>query len=279
MSKLKEYKTEMIEVIFLALVLIILALALDKYLGLTHTESLLLSLLISFVGLIVSVVIILKKVIESSVGPIREILTQINEIKQILTRPIPENLSPPLKNLVKIEKDAYTRMYDVLTKGGRYGVQKREMYQNLIKFASVMSTNNNDEILAVSSVDISEFETNPYAVAYRDVNVDCFKNGVPVKRIFLLTDADLGNKDAVNIIKTHGDKLSEVRWIKKKFLNSDERNQDFAIFNNCILVEQNKAANRYEIIISDKDKINESRKIFSQIWNNPNTKSWEKLEW
>jgi hypothetical protein len=154
MPKLKEYKTEMLWVIFLALVLVILALALDMSLDLTHTESLLLNLLITFVGLIISVVIILKKVIESSVGPIREILTRIDEIKQILTRPIPKELSPPLKLLVKREKDEYMRAYDILTKGGRYVVKKQEMYQNLIKFARVMSANNNDEILAVSSVDI-----------------------------------------------------------------------------------------------------------------------------
>ena len=278
MPKLKEYKTEMLWVIFLALVLIILAFALDTSLDLTHTESLLLNLLIGFVGLIISVGIILRKAIESSVGPIREILARIDEIKQILTRPIPEELSPPLKRLVEIEKNAYTGAYDVLTKGGRYVVKKQEMYQNLIKFARVMSANNNDEILAVSSVDILDFQKDPYAMAYRDVNEDCAKNGVPVKRIFLLSNDHLKTKDAVKLIKTHGEKLSEVKWLNKRFLNANERDQDFAIFNDCILVEQKRAANKYEIIISDSSPINEAKRTFRQIWDNSKAQSWTTIE-
>ena len=277
-SRLKDYKTEMLWVIFLALVLIILAFALDTSLDLTHTESLLLNLLIGFVGLIISVVIILRKAIESSVGSIKAILKGIGEIKQILTRPIPEELSPPLKDLVKSEKDDYTKAYNILTKGGRYIVDKQEMYQNLIKFAGVMSTKNNDEILAVSSVDILDLQKDPYAMAYRVVNEECAKNGVHVKRIFLLSNDLLKTRDAVNLVKKHGEELSEVKWLNKRFLNINERDQDFAIFNDCILVEQKRAANRYEIIISDSSLINDAKRTFRQIWDDSNAKPWSTIE-
>ena len=179
---------------------------------------------------------------------------------------------------MEIEEKEYRRTYDVLTKGGRYTVQKREMYQNLIKFANAMSKSSNNEILAVSSLDVFAFQTDPYAMAYLDVNEDCADNGVPVKRIFLLSNDQLKTKDAVRLVKKHGEKLSEVKWMKKSFLSDGEQDQDFAIFDNCILVEQKKATNKYEIIISDSSSINEAKQTFSQIWDNRNAKPWTTIE-
>jgi hypothetical protein len=115
-------------------------------------------------------------------------------------------------------------------------------------------------------------------MAYRDVNEDCAKNGVPVKRIFLLSNDHLKTKDAVKLIKMHGEKLSEVKWLNERFLNANERDQDFAIFSDCILVEQKRAANKYEIIISASSQINDAKQTFSQFWDNPNAKPWTTIE-
>ena len=67
-------------------------------------------------------------------------------------------------------------------------------------------------------------------------------------------------------------------FLNKKSLNRNERDQDFAIFNDCILVEQKRADDRYEIIISDSSLINEAKRTFRQIWDNSNAKPWTTIE-
>lgn len=285
-AHLEDYKREVIVTIFLASIVIILMIVIvsNEFFVLTRTEEFLLNLFISFVALIISVVLFLNKSVRLSSKSIEKILTATNEIKDTLTdtlpqalpQAIPQNLFPPLKRLLKNEKEKYTETYDIITKGEQYTVQKEEMYQKLTDFAAVMEEEDSNEILAVSSVDIYDFQTNPHAKIYLDKNEECVRRSVPVKRIFLLSNADLKNKGAVKIVRTHGEKLSEVKWVDKKFLNSEEREQDFAIFNDCILVDQ-RIVPAY--IISDPRQINRFKRIFSKIWDNPNCISWEELRW
>lgn len=274
-----KYKSEMIVVIVLALVLVILGFTLNMVFKFTPTEAFLLDLHISLVGLIISVMLILRKTIELSFGPLNNMLEQINKIEEIVSEippPIPHNLLSPLKRLLAMEKEKYEETYDIISRGEQYTVQKEEMYQKLTNFANVMSAKDSDEILAVSSVDIFDFQTNLHAAIYLEKNGECFRKGVSVKRIFLLSTDDLKNKAVVTILRTHGEKLSEVRWIDKKILNPEERKQDFAIFNNCILVDQ-RVIPAY--IISNSKQIESFKNIFDKIWNNSNCRSWEELNW
>ena len=209
-ARLKDYKSEMVGGIFLALILIILLLALNLSFDLTRNESFILDLLISLVGLIISVVIILRKTIELSLGPMEDILSGINKIIEILTRPTPEELPATLKRLLEMEKEDYAKTYECLAKGGRYFLQKREVYQKLTAFTAAVSAENSNDILTVSSVDLSDFEKDSWAGVYLDVTVDSVKRGVSVKRVFLLSDANIRNGDFVRLIKRHGEKISNA---------------------------------------------------------------------
>jgi len=170
---------------------------------------------------------------------------------------------------------------------------KRELYRELIELVDAMQTESNDELLAISSTMITDFLFEELAQDYLRANQEASLRGVPIKRIFLLDEEDINNRDVREVIKLHhealqlsssaptGSRESGVKWILSKYLRPSERAKDFALLSRQILVTQNPGGERYDISWVASE-ITEALRAFDPeskdtIWYHPEAKDYNSL--
>lgn len=186
---------------------------------------------------------------------------------------------------------------EAFSKRRSYSVKVYEMYQELIQLTEIMNPHHRDRIIAVSSVNILAFLTEPYAADYLKANERAVSRGVPVHRIFLLEQHDPydprilelvnAHDQALSATKSHIDKTrsqedkSEVRvkWFYKSEISSQMRNQDFAIFGGSVLVRQTAPPEEpaYSITL-DEDIIRQGQDVFNELWGNDRGKTVKDLK-
>lgn len=277
----RDYRSELFTIAFLAVVDVAAIFGLRAFTSLTGSERLIIELFITFVVLVLSIFLILNRSI-ALLGKGTEPYTmeRFDECKGSLRR------------LAEQERRTYEVFMDnIVAEEGRYAVDKSMMYLELIKFANAMSRDDCDEIRAVSSIEISNFQRDPFAMLYLDKNADCVACGVPVRRIFLLTEADLSNRDVLDIIVTHGKRLcaidkvvdardgneisTGVKWINKRYLSDDERRHDLAIFDKCIVARQR--VGEYELTFNDEKDLAKAEATFKLFWEHTNCEDYTVL--
>lgn len=267
----QNYRTEIIVIIFLAIADVAAIFGLRVFTSLTGSERLIIELFITFVILVVSAFLVINKsILLLGKGSEPYSTDRFNDCKGAIRR------------LAVQERHDYEGFMDsIVCEEGRYAVDKRMMYPELSKFAKSMSREDGDEIHAVSSIEISKFQLDPFAKDYLELNADCVARGVPVKRIFLLAESDLDNRDVIDTIVTHGKRLSEVgkaakkgrvketstgvRWIRKRHLSPEEKNQDLAIFDKCIVARQ--LVDEYEVTFNDERELQKAETTFQLFWS------------
>ena len=277
----KDYRSEIITIAFLAFGNLAAIFGLRAFTSLTGSERLIIELFISFVILVVSIFLVINRSVALlGKGSEPYSMDRFNDCKRAIRR------------LAVQERQNYeTYMDTIMCEEGRYSVDKRMMYLELSKFANAMSRKNPDEIRAVSSIEISKFQRDPFAKDYLNLNADCVARGVPVKRIFLLAEGDLSNRDVIDMVVTHGKQLSAidkaveerggkeistgVKWIHKKYLSDDEKRQDLAIFDKCIVARQ--LADVYEVTFNDEKDLQKAEATFKLFWEHENCEDYTVL--
>lgn len=277
----KAYRSEIIAIIFLAFADVATIFGLRAFTSLTGSERLIIELFITFVILVVSVLLVINRsVLLLGKGSEPYSVDRFNDCKGAIRR------------LSVEERQGYEYYMDtIVCEEGRYAIDKRMMYLELSKFANAMSRKDRDEIRAVSSIEISKFQRDPFAKDYLNLNAECVARGVPVKRIFLLTEADLSNRDVIDMVVTHGKRLTAiakaveerggkemstgVKWIHKKNLSDDEKRQDLAIFDKCIVARQ--LADVYEVTFNDEKDLQKAEETFNLFWENEDCEDYTVL--
>jgi len=262
----------------MAILDIVILFAFRAFADLPEGEQLIIDLFVTFVILVVSIFLVINRSVALlGKGSEPYSMDRFNDCKGAIRR------------LAVQERQEYeTYMDNIVCEEGRYSVDKRMMYLELSKFANAMSKKDRDEIRAVSSIEISKFQRDPFAKDYLNLNANCVARGVPVKRIFLLAEGDLSSRDVIDMIVTHGRRLSEVgkviegrggkerstgvRWILKKYLSDDEKKQDLAIFDKCIVARQ--LADGYEVTFNDEKDLQKAEEVFRLFWEHKNCEDY-----
>lgn len=281
-KKIGEYRWEIIAIIFLALIGTLISFGLRAFDILSPSERLFVDLFIGFAVLGLSVALIMNR----NITLLRGIIESYKPERTV-------SLRGSLRRLVEAEQVRSEFFLDsVCVEGGRYTVSKQMMYPELTKFAKAMSRVDGDEIRAVSSIDISSFQLDPFAADYLNVNVECVGDGIPVRRVFVLRDADLDNQDVIRVVVTQGDRLTAkaksvasrpeetistmVKWINAKHLGRDERGHDLAIFSRCIVARQR--VDDYEVTFNDEQDLKKAEVLFNRFWTHPKSQNYTELK-
>jgi hypothetical protein len=195
------------------------------------------------------------------------------------------------EDLLQRKEEKLQQMRERLNSYAKHSLSKTDMYRELTELTEVMDPEMGDTIMAVSSLNISDWES-AHAQVYLEANRKAVERGVPVMRLFMLErDNILGvhkkrycdvvrrNHNAltpekgadVNVVQTSG-----VKWILKEDVPRNFRNLDVAIFARTCLMRQ-QASQEYELII-EPEEIRKVIPIFSSLWNNRNVSSYDRLE-
>lgn len=262
-----QYRFEITIALFISLVSVIALLGAGPYGGLSPPEQYILGAALVFFDLMVAVILVVHHTARS-VG------TRLRAIEERVNPTIPASLRGALRRLLAHELQRHeTAKSRLLNEKSRYQVDKKEMYHELTKFTEALSKKDRDSIRAVSCINIEDFQLDPFAEGYFRANVACVARGVPVRRIFLLDYTDISNPRVQHIVKTHGRSLKDasvapgtaVKWINKKLLDVSLRDEDLALFDDCIVVRQRRED--YEITLADREDVSRAAETFSQLWD------------
>lgn len=158
-------------------------------------------------------------------------------------------------------------------------LRPHDMYRELIGLTNVVSKHRaghaTGSILAISSINIEDFDEEPLAEAYLNANREAVERYVNVQRVFLLDSQQAADGLVRKLINRHhkaltGSRASEggesgVKWILKTQVPPGDRNEDFALFADEALVTQAASGRRVELT-QDKDKISRAYATFQRLW-------------
>jgi hypothetical protein len=157
-------------------------------------------------------------------------------------------------------------------------LEKHEMYAELIGLTEIVrqfyAGGPKGRIWAISSVNIEDFDDEPLAEAYLDATSRAVGEDVTVRRLFLLDDRQVQDRQVAALLRRHeralGGKASSdgggVKWLGKARLQRADQFQDFALFADDVLVAQNISGDLAELGFDDV-KVNRARETFSRLWH------------
>jgi hypothetical protein len=165
-----------------------------------------------------------------------------------------------------------------------------DMYRELIGLTNAVAQHRaghaTGSILAISSINIEDFEEEPLAEAYLDANRAAVARYVTVQRVFLLDQQQAADGQVRGLIERHekalsGDKVgaaggSGVKWIFKTQVSLADRTEDLALFAHEALVTQAASGKRVELT-QDSDKILRAYETFKRLWDLPQAKAPSEL--
>lgn len=154
-----------------------------------------------------------------------------------------------------------------------------DMYRELIGLTNVVAQHRaghaTGSILAISSVNIEDFDEEPLAEAYLEANRKAVSRYVTVQRVFLLDQPQVSDGLVRGLIARHeralngelagGAGRSGVKWLLKSQIPVTDRTEDFALFADEALVTQAASGRRVELT-QDKDKIARAYATFRRLW-------------
>jgi hypothetical protein len=177
---------------------------------------------------------------------------------------------------------------DLLERAGKLSDQydcelrPHDMYRELIGLTDVVAQHRaghaTGSVLAISSINIEDFEEEPLAEAYLDANRKAVERYVTVQRVFLIDQQQATDHLVRRLIDRHekaltGSQTSEggesgVKWILKSQVGVADRTEDFALFADEALVTQAASGRRVELT-QDKEKISRAYATFKRLWDLP----------
>lgn len=158
---------------------------------------------------------------------------------------------------------------------------KREgAYREVIELTDAVSEGRLGDIVAISSIRITDFEEEPFAQGYFEANRRARRNGVVIRRLFIINPEDLEDRSIRPIIEQHAVELKSingeegVKWMLKRDAGN-HHSEDFALFASAAVVRQllNGDFNFSEVATVVKER----RQIFDELWRNPSAKTIDEL--
>jgi hypothetical protein len=119
-------------------------------------------------------------------------------------------------------------------------LEKHEMYAELIGLTAATTELRSGafdaSIVAISSINILDFNDEPLAEAYLEANEAAVADHITVQRLFLLTDNEAASHEYAREVQKHAQILvstdhpeSGVKWLLTKHARSEDRDLDIAI--------------------------------------------------
>lgn len=160
---------------------------------------------------------------------------------------------------------------------------KHEMYAELIGLTQIVrefyAGGPKGNILAISSVNIEDFEDEPLAEAYLESTRRAVEENVTVCRLFLLDQRQTKDRQVASLLRRHeealgGDSTSDdagVKWVAKSTLDRKDQFQDFALFADDVLIAQNMSGDLAELGFEEV-RVNRARETFQRLWSSSDAK-------
>jgi len=158
--------------------------------------------------------------------------------------------------------------------------KKEGAYREVIELTDAVCEGRLGDIVAISSMRITDFEKEPLAQGYFEANRRARRNGVVIRRLFILSPEDLLDGSIRPIMERHAVELKSsdgeegVKWMLKRDAGNHQ-SEDFALFASTTVVRQllNGDFNFSEVAIVVKER----RQIFDELWRNPSAKTIDEL--
>jgi hypothetical protein len=157
-------------------------------------------------------------------------------------------------------------------------LKSQDMYRELIGLTNAVSRHRagatTGSVLAISSINIEDFEEEPLAEAYLEANRDAVSRYVTVQRVFLLDQQQAADGQVRGLIARHEKALkgdpdgfgeSGVKWLLKSQVPLADRAEDFALFAEEALVTQGRSGRRVELS-QDREKMARAFATFERLW-------------
>jgi hypothetical protein len=184
----------------------------------------------------------------------------------------PDTLSAIAYLWLDRRRDRILSVARALSKLHAVELEKAQTYRTVIDLTEVVSSQALGSILAVSCINIEDFEDEPLAEQYLTANRSALENGIEVRRLFLLTVTQRDEPRVRSIIETHANALNppgnteeNVRWALITQVAQSDR-EDFALFAGQAAVRQFQNG-RYEL--NDVPAtVKQLGSVFDRLWNN-----------
>lgn len=158
--------------------------------------------------------------------------------------------------------------------------KKEGAYREVIELTDAVSEGRLGDIVAISSMQIADFEKEPLAKGFFEANRRARGNGVVIRRLFIINPEDLKDRSIRPIIEQHAVELKSingeegVKWMLKRDAGN-HHSEDFALFASATVVRQllNGDFSFSEVTAVVKER----RQIFDELWRNPSAKTIDEL--
>lgn len=192
-----------------------------------------------------------------------------------------DKLSPLLHDHLSFQRSELLARADQLGDQSDCELSTHEMYRELLGLTHVVAETRaghaTGSILAISSINIEDFEDEPLAEAYLAANRTAVEKHVLVQRLFLLDQAQTEDGQVIGLIKKHEKALggkdgqaqpnaSGVKWLLKSQITLSDQSEDFALFAHEALMMQAQAGQRVELT-QDIKKVTRAYQTFSRLWS------------
>lgn len=161
-------------------------------------------------------------------------------------------------------------------------LEKEETYREVIELTNVVAEQRLGEIVAISSLNIEDFEEEPLAEAYLEANRRAVEQGVPIRRLFLLSEQQRTDSYVREMIHKHATALKQtgsgseaVRWMTKSAAGPRDQHEDFALFAEQAVVRQ-MVNGRFELN-EVPETVRDLKRLFLRLWDHQHVKFVDQL--
>lgn len=182
------------------------------------------------------------------------------------------------------KKEFDSRLLQTMASDDKYLVDRGEWYLETTRFCRSMH-GLKGEIMAISRFNILDFLNDDNAKKYLSENAEAIKNGISVRRIFILDGEMINLRDYRRVLEDHdkklkstensGSKRSGVKWILLRHAG-DDKGQDFALFYPFVVMRQRPGGRQLEVCQQELE-IKDASEAFDRLWSNPNAKNVTQL--